>query len=267
LNAGAAYASIARKPSGGGSAMFAGRSWLLMVALLMASPALAQAPAKAPTQPAPASPPQAAPAPSGPMYIVAYFETAPASASGAARALHRFEAATRNAEGNAGVLALRESRRPGRFAIVETWRDKGALEAGQKAIEALSASLETRLTAPFDIRPCVALDVAGAAPNGDAAERHTLYVLTHVDVIPTSKDQAIGLVKDLAAASRRDPGVTSFDAVQQGNRPNHMFLVEAWRDRGAFDAHVAAEATRTFRGKLLPLQGALYDERLYEAIR
>jgi quinol monooxygenase YgiN len=46
-----------------------------------------------------------------------------------------------------------------------------------------------------------------------------------------------------------------------------MFLVEAWEARGAFNDHIATEAARSFREKLLPLQGALYDERLYEAIR
>ncbi len=252
--------------------MSAGRSLLLMVALLMASPALAQAPAKAPAPtpaqaPAKAPPPTPAPAPSGPMYIIAYFETAPAMANGTARALHRFEATTRKETGNEGVAALRESRRPGRFAIVETWRDKTALDAGQKGLETLSASLQTRLIAPFDIRPCVALDVAGTAPNSEGAGRRALYVLTHVDVIPTYKDEAIGLVKGLLAAGRQDHGNLIFDAVQQGNRPNHMFLVEAWEARGAFNEYVASAPARTFREKLLPLQGALYDERLYEAIR
>ena len=236
-----------------------GRFLFLLLGLIMASPALAQAPATTPAQPAPE--------PSGPMYIVAYFETAPAAANSAARVLHRFAAATRKAEGNEGILALREARRPGRFAIVETWRDKTALDAGQKAIDGLSTSLQTRLSAPFDIRPCVALDVAAPAAGGKEAAPRGLYVLTHVDVVPTFKDQAIGLVKDLVGAGRKDPGALSFDAVQQGNRPNHMFLVEAWRDRVAFDAYLASEPARTFRDKLLPLQGALYDERLYEAIR
>jgi quinol monooxygenase YgiN len=247
---------------------------LLMVALLMASPALAQAPAPAPAKaappapaPAPAATPAPAPEPSGPVYIVAYFETTPAAASGTARELHRFEATVRQAAGNEGIVALREARLPGRFAIVETWRDKAALDTGQKALETLSTSLQARLVAPFDIRPCVALDVAGTAPSSAAAERHTLYVLTHVDVVPTYKDEAIGLSKDLAAAGRKDHGNLIFDVVQQGSRPNHMFLVEAWEARGAFNDHIATEAARSFREKLLPLQGALYDERLYEAIR
>jgi quinol monooxygenase YgiN len=246
-----------------------GRSAFLIMALIMASPAAAQAPsanAPAPT-PAPASPAaQPTPAPSGPMYAVAYFETAPAAANATVRALHRFVAATRKADGNEGILALHEARRPGRFALVEAWRDKAAFDADAKALDTLSASLQTELTAPFDIRPCVPLDVAAPAGGAEAAPG-SLYVLTHVDVVPTFKDQTIALVKQLAADSRNEAGSLRFDALQQPNRPNHLFLVEGWRDRAASDAHLTAAPTRAFRSKLLPLQGALYDERLYEAIR
>jgi len=53
----------------------------------------------------------------------------------------------------------------------------------------------------------------------------------------------------------------------QPNRTNHFTLVEAWRDRKAFDASVIAVHTKDFRQKLTPLEGALYDERLYQAVR
>jgi len=35
----------------------------------------------------------------------------------------------------------------------------------------------------------------------------------------------------------------------------------------AYDAHVMADHTRALRAKLLPFQGALYDERLYNVVR
>ena len=53
----------------------------------------------------------------------------------------------------------------------------------------------------------------------------------------------------------------------RGNRANRMFLVEVWHDRTAYDAHVMADHTRALRAKLLPFQGALYDERLYNVVR
>jgi quinol monooxygenase YgiN len=94
-----------------------------------------------------------------------------------------------------------------------------------------------------------------------------VYVLTHVDVPPQQKEQAIELVKALAAAGRKDEGNLWFDVLQQNDRPNHFTLFEGWRDRKAFDASIMAAHTKEFRQKLNPLEGALYDERLYEVVR
>ncbi len=91
-------------------------------------------------------------------------------------------------------------------------------------------------------------------------------MLTHVDVIPPRKDDGVALLARLAEESRRDPGCARFDVVQQANRPNHLTVVEAWKDRAAFDAHAAAAHTRHFRAQLAPMSGALYDERLYAVI-
>lgn len=231
--------------------MTIGARVLLGFLLMMAAvPARAQAPA---------------PATAAPVYVVTFLETGAPSAAKAALALRRLAAASRKEASNAGFVALRETRRPGRFAILETWRDKAALDAHEAAAKATADKLSALLVAPPDRRPCVALDVA--APAAGAEPAGAVTVLTHVDVIPPAKDQAIGLVKQLAADSRKESGALRFDVLQQGNRPNHLFLVETWRDRTARDAHVMAEGSRAFRAKLLPLQGALYDERLYEPIR
>lgn len=237
------------------------RFFFLLLGLGLATPALAQAPSSG-SAPAPAQP-SAAAAPGGPMYIVSYFETAPAATASAARVLHRFALDTAKSDGNQGVLVLREARRPGRFALAEAWRDRAALDAGLKGIDGLRDHLASQLIAPFDTRPCQPLDIA-ASPA--AAGPRAVYVVTHVDVIPTFKDQTIAAIKELAAASRKEKGNLRFDAVQQPNRLNHLFLIEAYRDRAAFDTHLTAEPTQAFRTRLLPMQGALYDERLYEAV-
>ena len=54
--------------------------------------------------------------------------------------------------------------------------------------------------------------------------------------------------------------------VQQTNRPNHFTVIEAWKDRKAYDASRSADAQRQFRDKLGPMLGALYDERLYQTL-
>ena len=117
------------------------------------------------------------------------------------------------------------------------------------------------------MRPSSGLVVATALAGVDAAMAGGVHVVTHVDVPPPSKDDCIALLKQLTENSRKDPGVLRFDVLQQDSRPNHFTVVEAWRDRKSHDAHIMAEHTREFRRKLTPMSGALYDERVYDAIK
>lgn len=229
-----------------------------------AAPTPAPAPAPVPT-PAPAAQ-NPAPSPAGPAYVVSYIEVGQAAAHKAAAILHRYAVQTRRAGGNTLCIALREHARPGRFAVVEAWNDSAAFDAHAAAAKAMADALQPLLVAPIDSRPSIALDVAAPVPgNGDS--KGAVYVLTHVDVIPPGKDQAVALVKELVAASRKDDGNLFYDALQQGNRANHMTLFAAWRGRAARNAYAVSDAAREFRAKETPLAGALYDERLYEAVR
>jgi quinol monooxygenase YgiN len=92
------------------------------------------------------------------------------------------------------------------------------------------------------------------------------YVLTHADAIPPAKDDAMTLLMQLAEASRRDDGGVRFEVLQQRSRLNHFTIVEIWRDQKALEAHVMAAHTRQFRERFQPMSGALYDERLYQAL-
>jgi quinol monooxygenase YgiN len=201
-----------------------------------------------------------------PVYLVTYFEVAPSAANQATDLLRQYTGASRPESGSSAVQAFEEIGRPNRFAIVAAWRDKAAAEAhgSSAAMSAFREKLQPQLASPFDVRPSSALSVA--APKGQAGA-DAIFVLTHVDVVPTGKDQGIVLVKELAETSRKDPANLRFDVLQQDSRPNHFTLVEAWRDRNAFDAGVTAAYTKDFRQKLTPLSGALYDERLYQAVR
>ena len=248
-----------------GRAMARGSLSALILAAMLSTlglPAAAQAPA-------PANPPAPAPAPlTGPVYLISFFETTPAAAQRAAGAVRDYVSATRKSDGNTGALALAETARPGRFALVEVWRDKATAEAHGKALAALRDSVQGLLVAPFDTRFNGGLDAAGPAVGGEtAAGGTTIYVLTHVDVFPAGKDQTIEMLKRLADDSRKEPGNLRFDVLQQEGRANHLPVLEAWRNAGARDTHVKAEHTRSFRAELVKLQGALYDERLYRAVR
>jgi quinol monooxygenase YgiN len=235
---------------------------ILAVALMLAGMAGA-AQAQAPT---PGGAPSPAPS-SGPVYIVTYFEVASPAAGRTVELLRQFAAATRKENGNAGLLALEELGRPARFATVEVWRDKPALEAHGAAVAALRDKLQPVFASPFDIRTNAGLSVAGPAIGAEPTALSPVYVLTHVDVFPAGKDQTVELLKQLADASRKENGNLRFDVLQQDGRANHLPLVEAWRSAEAQRAHTIAEHTRAFRARLVPLQGAIYDERLYALIR
>jgi quinol monooxygenase YgiN len=237
------------------------------LALLLAitvMPAMAQAPGSAPT--APAAPAPTTPAPAGPIYVMTFFEVVVPSAGKAASLLHQYAVATRKAEGNTGMLALREIARPERFAMVEVWRDKAALDAHAAAMASLSEKLQPIFTAPFDTRRNAGLAVAGPPLGAEAGAGHAVYVLTHVDVFPAGKDQTVDMLKQLAEESRKDDGYRRLDVLQQEGRLNHLPVIEMWRDQHARSDHAAEEHTRAFRAKLVTLQGALYDERLYQAL-
>jgi quinol monooxygenase YgiN len=236
-----------------------------------ASPPSAPAPtappaAAAPAQPSPApNPAPAAAAPSGPRYVVTYFDVAPAAARKAAGTLRQFAAATRKEDGNTEIVVLHELNRPGRLAIVEAWRDKAAYDAHGAAMKALGDALQPLMLSPFDARQFARLSVGKTKPGADGAG--AIYVLTHVDVFPAGKDEVAAMVKTQTEQGGGDPGVLRFDAVVWDGHPNHFHLIEAWADRKSFEAHAAAEHTKAFRAKLVPFEGALYDERLYEAVR
>ena len=199
------------------------------------------------------------------VYVVTYFEVTPASARQVAGLLRQLAAATRKEDGNFELTALHEIGRPGHFAMVEAWRDKAALDAHGAAMKALGDRLQPLFLSPFD--PRTFLPLAVAVPQTGADLSNAVYVLTHVDVFPAGKDDTAAMIKQLTEDSPKDAGSQRFDAVIQDGRPNHFHLIEAWADRKSREAHAAADHTKNFRAKLVPFEGALYDERLYEVVK
>jgi len=200
------------------------------------------------------------------VYAVTYFEAATPDVAQAVALTRQFAAVSRKEPGSAGVEALQEIGRPSRFALLEGWHDKAAADAHDKAAaaKAFHDKLQPLLVGPFEVRVFNGFSIAGPnAPGGPQA----VYGVTHVDVFPAGKDQAAALVTALAEAGRKLPGNLWFDVLQVVGHTNHFTLVQGWRDRKAFDNSLMAASTRDFRQKLTPLEGALYDERLYHSLR
>lgn len=214
-----------------------------------------------------ATPPAHAQQPGGAaFYAVAYYEAAKPDVAEIATLTRQFADASRKEPGNAAFEAFQEIGRPSRFATFEAWRDKAAFDRHKAAASAVAFhdKAQPMLVGPFEIREFSGYSVAGPSAEGGHG---AVYVLTHVDVFPAGKDQAAALVSALAAAGRKLPGNLLFDVLQVDGHANHFTLVEGWRYRNAFDASLRAASTRDFRQKITPLEGALYDERLYDKLR
>jgi quinol monooxygenase YgiN len=202
----------------------------------------------------------------GAVYAVTYFEAAAPDVAQAAGLARQFAETSRKEPGNAGFEGFEEIGRPSRFALFEAWHDKGAADAHNSGAAAVAfhGKLQPILVGPFEIRSFSGFSVAG--PSGQRGPQ-AVYVVTHVDVFPAGKDQAGALVTALAEAGRKANENLWFDVLQVEGHANHFTLVQGWRDRKAFDSSLMSAQTKDFRQKITPLEGALYDERLYHALR
>ena len=212
---------------------------------------------------APAAAPPAVPADVSPLYVVTYVETKQTARDEAAALLKSYREASRKTLGNLRSIVVQRPRRPGQFVVVAAWKDKAAWDAhmaaaGTKEFREKLAGLRN---APADDRFHNSLSVG---PMEDASG--AVYGVTHVDVIPPQKDNALVALKALGDANRVAAGNVRFEIVQQTNRPNHFTVFEVWRSREAFDSNTMSAHQREFRDKLAGMSGALYDERLYEIL-
>jgi quinol monooxygenase YgiN len=234
--------------------------------------------------------------PEKPYYIVTYIEVAPAAVQKAADLIRKHSAASKRQAGNLRFEALQATGRRNHFLLLEIWEDAAARNEHAKRARTIAfrKNLHPLLYSPYDERPHAGLAVAAHAAI-PAGGRGTVYVVTHVDIIPPEqfppcKRQVTesgpcgnALVERLVANSRKHAGNLRFDALTQANRPNHMTIVEMWRSAKDHDAHIVHAHTKGFRDSLSglapgsglvadplfvinPLSGSLYDEQLYALI-
>jgi quinol monooxygenase YgiN len=200
-------------------------------------------------------------------YNVVYIEALPAAKDKVAALLSQMGTASRKSPGNLRFDLLQRLDRTNHFAIIEAWKDKGAYDANVAAAHTkqFRDSLQPLLIAGYDERPHTGI-ATGPVTTGAGARGAAIHVVTHVDVTPPNKDNAIAALQQLAEPSRKEAGNLRYEALQQVSRPNHSTLVETWRDMKALEMHEIAAHTTKFRDTLLPWRGALFDQRLYKAL-
>ncbi len=231
-----------------------------------------------------------------PFYIVTYVEADPRATEKVRKLIVQHSADSRQDNGAVSFQALQRSERKNHFVLMEVWSDPAARDAHTKAAhtQAFRKALQPLLYSPFDERVHVGM-VVGDAPKALRPGKRAVYVVTHVDIIPTEqippcKRQVsengpcgLALVRQLVEAGRKSAGNIRFDALTQANRPNHMKVVEIWKSAEDQQRHTVSKGVKDFRDQLSaiapgsgvagdptrllnPLTGSLYDERMYRAI-
>lgn len=198
-------------------------------------------------------------------FTITYLEVGSDAAKEAVGALKTYRDAGRKDAGNLRFDLLQRIDRNNQFTVLGAWTDQKAYEAhaAGAALKQMHDTLRPLAIAPPDTRQHNALTVAAAQDAG----RNAIFAVTHVDVIPPQKDSAIAALKQLVGENRKADGNLRYDIWQQNNRPNHFTSVASWKSRKAFDAQQAATPAKDFRAALGSMTGALYDERLYRAVK
>jgi quinol monooxygenase YgiN len=208
-----------------------------------------------------AQPPPSSPD-SGDRFAVAYVETRADSAAAGRAALDGYRDAVGQQPGCLLVELFEQAGRPGRFAVLESWRDAATFDARdpEPKRQLLDALRPIRIS-DYDERPYKSLSLDTRRAD---APQTGVFVIAHVDVAPNT--QAPELLRRLADSSRGEQGNVRFAVLQHLQRGNHFTVVEHWRSEAALDEHVAAASTRQYRDALQPLTGSPLDERVYTAI-
>src|SRR5690349_5000693 len=139
---------------------------------------------------------QTAPAAPETPFAVTYIEVEKSRADAARRLLMRYRDSLKD-KGVVDYAVFEQNGRFGHFVIVEQWPSAKAREdnAASAAGQEFRAALAPLLVAPVDERPHAPLSVGqkAATPAG-------LFVVTHVDVVPTKREEGTAEIRKLVEA-------------------------------------------------------------------
>ena len=196
-------------------------------------------------------------------YAVSYVEAMASSTGKAIALLKQYRDTSAKQDGFVSIEVFEQLGRPGHFALFEVWRDQNAFDTRDAAVQKqLRDALQPMRVSDYDQRPYKTISVDDRRSGRLAASQ--VVVVSHVDVAPNP--QVAVMLKDLAEASRKEPGNVRFDVVQHTMRANHFTVVEVWRDQKALDLHVASLHAKQYRDTLQPMTGSPLDERVYKPI-
>src|SRR5258705_4916581 len=93
-----------------------------------------------------------------------------------------------------------------------------------------------------------------------------IYSVTYVEVMPTSKAEAVTLLRRYREAAQREGGNLRCEVVQRIDQPHQFAIFEIWKDQAAFEAHGKSANTTDARQKIAAMRNAPTDERGHSAL-
>jgi quinol monooxygenase YgiN len=196
------------------------------------------------------------------VYALTTFDVSPSATLQTIALLTQYRDTARKQAGNMSVDLLQETGLLNRFAIHESWSNRSAYDANEKApqMAALRDGLKSLAGAPLDRRTYRPLSIG---PTRNAASG-AVYMLLFLDVFPPGLIPTLAAVKDAAVAARKGEGNLRYDVEQEGGGlGNHMIFYAAWQRRDDFDSYEKSDYARHLRDVVGPLLGSPYDDRLY----
>src|SRR5262245_20802421 len=112
----------------------------------------------------------------------------------------------------------------------------------------------------------LAMTALGAGAAQAQSSDPTLYTATYVELVPTAPKQGATLLKAYRDGGRKDAGNTRLEVVQRLHWPNQFVVLGVWKDKAAFDAHMAAAHSKGLGEKLPPLFASPNDERQHNVL-
>jgi len=93
-----------------------------------------------------------------------------------------------------------------------------------------------------------------------------IYSVTYIEVMPTSKAEAVTILRRYREAASKEGGNLRCEVVQRIDQPHQFAILEIWKDQAAFETHVKSANTTDTREKIAAVRNAPTDERVHTAL-
>jgi (4S)-4-hydroxy-5-phosphonooxypentane-2,3-dione isomerase len=110
------------------------------------------------------------------------------------------------------------------------------------------------------------MTVVAPAADGQGEDKHMLVVHVHVRILPGRTAEFLAATLVNARASLGEPGVLRFDVIQDQADPEHVVLVEVYRDADASVAHKATPHYAVWRDAVAEMMAEPRQSTRFSAV-